>query len=89
MSHELSRVLDANKGADMSRKLNGGELNLIRLAIKGAQEDGWAPVSAPVYPLVHKLPAELVELQPVGNEGRGRIRLTRAGENLINAMRWL
>ena len=50
--------------------------------------DGWAPVSKPVYPVLQTMPPELVELQPWGDDGRGRARLTPAGQNLLDAMAW-
>lgn len=70
-------------------KLNDGQKNLLRLVVKGADADGWAPVSRQVYPLVAGMPRELVNLEPVGDEGRGRVRLTPAGQGVIDAMAWL
>lgn len=75
----------------MPTKLDSGQKHFLRLIEKGQQcPDGWAPVSRVLYPLVIKtLPAELVEHAPVGDEGRGRARLTQAGQNLLDAMAWL
>lgn len=70
------------------RKLNDGELNVLRLIVKGAAAQGWAPVSAPVVPLVKALPEELVEFESIDN-GRGRVRLTEAGANVLAALEWL
>ena len=73
----------------MTTKLDAGQKHLLNLVVKGADSEGWAPVSAPVFPLIEKMPRELVELEAVGDEGRGRARLTEAGANLMNAMAWL
>jgi len=71
-------------------KLNAGEQHLLRLISKGQNnQEGWATVSTPVYPLIKAMPQELVELHSVGADGCGRARLTRAGENVIDAMEWL
>lgn len=71
-------------------KLDAGQKNLLRLVRKGANADGWAPVSAIVYPHAKKvLPPELATLEPVGTDGRGRARLTTDGESLLDAMEWL
>lgn len=70
-------------------KLNDGQVHFLRLIAKEQNNpDGWAPVSKPVYPLVQAMPAELVELHPA-EEGRGKARLTQAGQNLLDAMAWL
>ena len=73
----------------MTKKLDGGEKNFLRLIVKGAGIDGWAPVSKPVYPLVQKMPHELVEHEPVGEDGRGRAKLTPEGASVLRAMDWL
>jgi hypothetical protein len=73
----------------MTIKLDAGQKHLLRLVAEGADAEGWAPVSKPVFPLVEKLPGKLVELEAVGDEGRGRVRLTPAGESLLDAMAWL
>ena len=70
-------------------KLDGGQKNLLRLAAQGADAEGWAPVSKPVFPLLERIPAALVELARVGEEGRGRVRLTQEGEKVVDAMAWL
>jgi hypothetical protein len=71
-------------------KLDAGQKHLLRLVRKGAEADGWAPVSATVYPHAKTaLPHELATLEPVGEDGRGRARLTPAGEALLDAMEWL
>ncbi len=73
----------------MPDKLNPGQKHFLNLISRNANEEGWAPVSAPVYPLVAKMPGELVELERVGDEGRGRVRLKPAGQEILNAMEWL
>jgi hypothetical protein len=61
-------------------------LRLIKMEIN---DSGWAPVSAPVFRLLDGLPKELIEYESVEINGRGRVRLTDAGQNVVNAMEWL
>lgn len=71
-------------------KLDSGQKNFLRLIEKGSDEDGWALVSATLFPITQKtMPPALVELERVGDEGRGRARLTEQGRNLLAAMAWL
>lgn len=74
----------------MATKLDSGQKHFLRLIARDQQTpDGWCPVSKVVYPLVQKtMPAELVEHHPV-EDGRGRARLTPAGESLLAALEWL
>lgn len=74
----------------MTNKLDVRQKHLLRLVAKGQEcPDGWATVSKQVYPLIQTLPEALVELQPVGDNGWGRVRLTPAGQNVVNAMEYL
>jgi len=74
----------------VATKLDAGQKHMLRLVTQGADAEGWAPVSAQVFPLIAKtMPAELVTLEAVGEEGRGRARLTEDGKNLMDAMAWL
>ena len=74
----------------MQVKLNAGQKHLLRLIAKEQNcPAGWAPVSAPVYPLVASLPAELVEHRAVGGEGQGDARLTERGLAVLDALGWL
>lgn len=74
----------------MATKLDAGQKHLLGLIVKEADSEGWAPVSAQLLPFLTKeLPSELVTFEPVGDEGRGRARLTDVGENLMDAMAWL
>lgn len=70
-------------------KLDAGQKHLMQLIVQDADSDGWAPVSKPVFPLLEKMPQALIELVPVGDEGRGRVRLTAEGRNVLNARKWL
>ena len=75
----------------MPKKLTAVE-KLLLTVIEKAQEcaEGWAPVSKMVYPyVVEALPAELIEHEPVGDEGRGRVRLSAKGQSLMDAMAYL
>jgi hypothetical protein len=72
----------------MAQKLDGGQKHFLRLIAKeGEQPDGWAKVSAAVYPLMMQMPAELVEHEETG-EGRGRARLTSEGKSVLYAEEW-
>lgn len=73
----------------MTTTLNSGQKHLLRLVVEGAKDDGWTPVSAPVYPLMERMPADLIVLERVGDEGRGRVKLTDEGQSVIDAMAWL
>lgn len=74
----------------VATKLDAGQKNMLGLVRKGADDQGWAPVSAQVFPLLEKtMPGALVELEAIGNEGQGRARLTKAGANVMDAMAWL
>lgn len=73
----------------MAKKLNAGEKHFIRLIAKNQQEQGgWASVSKQVYPIVQKMPPELVEHEPQEGGG-GRARLTPRGDSVLDAMNWL
>lgn len=64
-------------------QLGPSERHLLRLAEKGAGEDGWAPVSNLIWPLLAKVPEELMEREwPEGAE-KGRCRLTDRGEAVL------
>lgn len=63
-------------------KLGIGTIHLLRLAVKGADADGWAKVSQIVWPLCENLPDDLVEKRPAALGG-GHIRLTRDGEVIL------
>lgn len=76
----------------MKRKpLDSGQKHLLRLLVKCRKDDGWAPVSSAVAPLVQAMPCELVEFETTADldPGGGRARLTGEGENLMAAMAWL
>ena len=73
----------------MQEKLDAGQKHLLRLVESGAVANGWAEVSKPVFPLMERLPSELVELEKVGDEGSGRARLTDKGLQLMDAFAWL
>jgi hypothetical protein len=71
----------------MPKKLNSGEIHVLRLIAKQRTAGGWAKVSAAVFPLIEKMPRELVESWPT--ETGGRARLTDDGDALLDAMAWL
>lgn len=78
------------------RKLTAGEQHVLTLIRKGADSEGWAPVSKIVAGLFTNpkmaggpMPRELCEFEHVGNDGSGRARLTDAGRNLLESLAWL
>ena len=73
----------------MTTKLSSGQKHLLKLVMDDADAEGWTPVSKPVFPLIEKLPSELVNLESVGNEGKGRAKLTEEGVAVMAAMAWL
>lgn len=74
----------------MDIKLDEGQKHILKLVARDVGADGWTPVSATLYPHLDKsIPKELLDIELVGDEGRGRARLTGKGENLIDAMAWL
>ena len=70
----------------MATRLDAGQKHLLNLVVKGADKYGWVLVSAQVFPLMQKIPRELVELESVGDEGRGQARLT---EECAKLFAWL
>lgn len=70
-------------------KLDGGHKNIMRLCARDAGADGWASCSKPVFKMLQSFPKGLFELEPVGDEGRGRARLTEQGQSILDAMAWL
>lgn len=63
-------------------KLDHGQLHLLRLAAKDADDTGWANVSSVVWPLASALPDDLV-LKVEAEDGGGKIYLTDAGKALV------
>lgn len=62
--------------------LNHGDKHLLRLVRQGKDAEGWAKVSSMVWPLVQKLPSELVTIE--ATETGGRAKLTAAGETVLD-----
>lgn len=62
-------------------KIDAGQKNLLRLALRDADANGWAKVSAMVWPLVTALPRDLVETSPTGDGGY--VRLTDSGKAVV------
>lgn len=63
-------------------KLKDHEKHILRLVQKGADAEGWSPVSAMLMPLVSAMPADLVTTEAL--EVGGRIKLTEAGQTVLN-----
>jgi len=64
-------------------QLGVNERHLLRLASQGADEDGWATVSRIVWPLLAKVPEELLEREWLEGAEKGRCRLTDRGEAVL------
>lgn len=82
------------KDQQTPHKLTAGEKHILSLIQRGADADGWAPVSKAVAPLFIDqqipcgvMPAALCEFERRG-EG-GRARLTALGKTIVEAMAWL
>lgn len=64
-------------------KLDAGQRNLLRLAQRDGPkgDDGWVRVSDTVWPLVSKMPGDLLELR---NDDTGKFaRITEKGETVL------
>jgi hypothetical protein len=69
-------------------KLKHEHKHILSLIARDAATDGWATVSSQLYPVIStSMPNELVEFEVVGDAGR--VRLTKEGTNIIEAMAWL
>lgn len=68
----------------LNTQLDAGNKHLLRLIRKGQDADGWSSVSKILWPVVSKLPPQLVELRPHGKSGS--VRLTQAGNTILD---WL
>ncbi len=64
------------------KKLNISERHILRLVRKGQDFEGWAKVSAQVWPFVKAMPRELVTAEKT--ETGGRAKLTVAGEVILD-----
>lgn len=77
-------------------KLTAGEKHILKLIRRDADPEGWTPVSKAVAPLFTDkkipcgtMPGALCEFEHVGDDGRGRARLTDEGKSVLDAMAWL
>lgn len=61
--------------------LNDGDKHLLKLIANAPQIEGWSKVSKTVWPVIAKLPNELVEKRP-SNDG-GHVRLTDTGHTIL------
>lgn len=68
---------------DTAMKLDHGQLHIMRLAQRGKSADGWARVSALVWPLLATVPKELVELKQEPGDDGGFCKLTPEGETVL------
>lgn len=63
--------------------LSSGVYNLLRLAVKGAAAEGWAPVSKVVWPMLQNVPIELLEREWPDGAPKGRCRITSDGKTVL------
>jgi hypothetical protein len=61
--------------------LDSGSKHILRLAVKDADAEGWATVSKVVWPLLAKIPDELLEKRP--SDDGGHVRLTDTGDAVL------
>jgi hypothetical protein len=66
---------------DKTIEITSGALNLLRLAARGQAEDGWAPVSEKVWPMLALVPSQLLERERL--DGGGRCRITEHGRIML------
>lgn len=66
-------------------KINTNQKHLLYLIRKGRDAEGWAKVSATVWPVVEKLSSEVEELVEVKKlEDGGMAKLTVTGETVLD-----
>lgn len=69
----------------VNKQLSRGDKHLLRLVRQDQDAEGWAKVSLMVWPLMQKLPSELVTLESTALPGiGGRAKLTGAGETVLD-----
>ena len=69
-------------------KLESQHKHIIKLIGRDRDEDGWATISAGLFPIISQtMPPELVKFEEL--EKGGRARLTAQGESVLEAMEWL
>ena len=66
------------------RKLESGEIHLIKIIVKDKNEDGWSMTDRVTLSLVRKLPQELVEVHE--RPHYSYVRLTTKGQQVFDAM---
>ncbi len=72
----------------MKRKLDGGEIHILKLINREKGKSGWAPVSDMVMGIINSLPESLVEFECFEDKS-GRVRLTEEGRNILSALEWI
>lgn len=69
-------------------KLGLQHKHIIHLIGRDRGPDGWAVVSATLWPILHKaMPLELVMMEKT--ETGGKAKLTDEGESVLRAMTWI
>jgi len=74
-----------------ARKLDAGEIRILKLVRKEADADGWAKVSAAVMPKMGEMPRELVVAEYVSSDfspGGGWAKLTEEGKKVLDVEAW-
>lgn len=81
---------------DKVKKLDSGQLNIMRLTARDVNAEGWTRVSKMLFPHIKlSIPAELMEMREeefADDEGRlfgGYARLTDKGRSILDAAAYL
>jgi hypothetical protein len=69
-------------------KLNAGQKHVLSLINRDRKADGWTTVSKTLFAtLSATTPVELATFE--ATEAGGRVKLTEAGQEVVNSMAWL
>ena len=70
-----------------TEKLDGGQKHILMLIARDRDDEGWCKVSKALFQtLSANIPVELATFKMIGDAGR--VRLTKAGQEVVNAMAW-
>lgn len=70
------------------QKLKAQHKHIMKLIDRDKLEDGWTSVSDMLYPhLLKNIPDELVKFS--GDIGQYKAKLTKEGNGIIKALKWL
>lgn len=78
---EIASAVASNLSMCAKCKLSFGQLHILKLCEDGADFDGWAPISKPLFPHVASLPAELLVTRKFSDGYFGKV--TDAGRLIL------